>query len=203
MINTFKFVQLVCSPDEINNYYGIASQVIGGLNSEYELWVIKQESWTAVAAAANLLGDEDYQKKFVTVLAQYGYTEIKVVGWHRDISPSAMIVPVNVNALDEVRRSGMLVGYALFVGYPDWLIFVCTTLDYMLIMGMPEFVEDILAIIDYTAEQAFSDLREYGICKQCTLEEREFYSRIADRLQSLYPKLVPGEIINLGWLNVS
>ncbi|NJR50404.1 MAG: hypothetical protein HC780_13420 [Leptolyngbyaceae cyanobacterium CSU_1_3] len=203
MTNTFKFVQLVCSPEEINNYYEIASRVIGGLSSEYALWVIKQEYWTAVAASASLLGDEDYQKQFAMVLAQYGYTEIKAVGWHKDISPSALIVPVDVNAFDEVRRSGMLVGYALFMGQPDWLIFVCTTLDYMLVMGMPKFVEDILAIIDYTAEQAFSDLREYGICAQLTPEEREFYLRITDRLQFFYPKIAPGEIIDLGWLNIA
>lgn len=194
---TFQLIRPVESSSQLAEYYSLIHRAIGGNTGDSQLWLIKQEGWVAaVAYDGSFYADED-EARLVQTLSEHNYKEFIATTWSRlRATPPALVVPATVDAIEEFRVSTFH-WYVLFSGQPDWLILIADTLDFIIVAGQPNFVQEVLGC---DPDEAARDIQEMSESEYLNPVVRKYYAHLLEQLRIVYPQAQPGEIIDLGLL---
>lgn len=136
---------------QVEEIYRTAQSAIRRLSST-STSLIKIENWTAVCFHECLLDFPQISSAF----KKYGYEEIVVLSWG-DIEMSAFILPTSEEKMGSSFFDIGALACLIFSGKPDWLILYERTLDYLLICGKQDFVEEVLGC---AKNDAFESIEE-------------------------------------------
>ena len=151
--------------------------------------LIKRRNWVAVCFHECLIDFSQISSAF----QKYGYETVIALSWD-EADQSGFVIPT-----DEESMSGCFFGVGtiacvIFAGEPDWLILYERTLDYLIICGEKDFVEEVLGC---DINEAFESIEE-------VISESRFISDIGKghfrdllyKLRVLYPQAQLGDEIN-------
>jgi hypothetical protein len=195
----FEVIRPIESPAQIAEYYATIHKAIGGTtNSDDEhLWLVKQEGWIAAVAYDGFFYADKDEARLVQTLTDYGYQEFIATAWSEvRHTPPVLALPTTVDAIEEFRVNTFC-WYVLFAGNPDWLILLAHTLDFIIVAGQPDFVQQVLGC---NPDEAAKEIQEMSESKYLNPAVRKYYAHLLEQLRVVYPHAQPGEIIDLGLL---
>lgn len=134
--------------EELHRTAHSAIQRLSGISTS----LIKIENWIAVCFHECLLDFSQISSAF----KKYGHKEIVVLSWG-DTEMSAFILPTNEEEMGISFFGIGTIGCLIFSGKPDWVILYERTLDYLLICGKQDFVEQVLGC---SKSDAFESIEE-------------------------------------------
>jgi hypothetical protein len=179
--------QIVKSPELIAGYFQTLSKVIPKTSQDGNS-LIKQEGWIGVCAHEN---KRDLRAVLDTI-QRHKYADFIAIEWNM-LEPRAMKVPSTPEGMDQFHSQN-LHWMMLFAGKPDWIILFVNPLDFWLVAGTPDFVEEVLTC---PPDEAFSELEE--IVAESTFFTdvgRAHFSHLIHQLRFVYPAAQPGEAID-------
>lgn len=142
---------------------------------------------------AQKLAQEDEIKLLQAVL-QHGNQEIVAIVFEPlKAFPPAFIFPARAEAFAEFNHECGHFWFALYAGEPDWVI-MCTKLDFLVISGKHSFVSQFLGC---EIQPAFTDFYELALSYSDDDPEKKSLLQVYNLLLREYPKINPGEIIQL------
>jgi hypothetical protein len=196
----FQVARLIESPTQIAEHYETIHKAIGGTtnSNDDQLWLVKQEGWVAVVAYGGCFYAATDEARLVQTLLDYGYQEFIATAWSEVLNtPPVLALPTTVEALEELRLTIFCWWYVLFAGEPDWFILLAHTLDFIIVAGPPNFVQQVLGC---DPDEAAGDIQEMAESEYLNPVARKYYAHLLEQLWVVYPQAQPGEIIDLGLL---
>ena len=197
MSEEWKFLKPIFNDEEVTKLRKKLNKIVTGSGSTVEpskLNIIKQNDWIAVPTeSGDHFSEEDEIKLLQAILENRNKEIIAITFEPLKAFPPAFLFPATAEAIAEFNHECGHFWFALYAGEPDWVI-MCTKLDLLVITGKNSFVSQFLGC---EIQQAFADF--YGLTLSCADDDPEKKSllQVYNRLESEYPKINPGEIIQL------
>jgi hypothetical protein len=193
----FQKIHPVEDAEQIAEYYQTIYTALGGNTDDEQLWLIKKEGWTVVAAYDGYFYEEEDETRLIQVLWNFGYTEFIAVAWSKGyFYPRAYVIPTSFAGVEEFRLNHYG-WYVFFAGQPDWFILIANTLNFILIGGKPEFVQQVLGC---ELEEAAVEIRKMSESDYLHPVVCRYYAYLLYQTQVVYPQAEPGTRISLGLL---
>jgi hypothetical protein len=150
--------------------------------------LIKRKNWIAVCFHECLMDFSQISSAF----QKYSYKEVVSLSWN-ETEQSGFVVPTDEDNMGICFFWAGTIACVIFAGQPDWIILYERTLDYLLICGEEDFVEE---LIGCSKDEAFASIEEViaesrfisGIGKQ-------HFKDLLHKLRVVYPNADPGSKI--------
>lgn len=197
MSEEWKFLKPIFNDEEVIKLREKLNKVVIGSGSTVEpskLNIIKQADWIAIPTESGDHFSEEDEIKLLQAVLQYGNQAIVAIAFEPvEPFPLAFIFPATAKAIAEFNWKCTLFWFALYAGEPDWVI-MCTKLDFLVITGKHSFVRQFLGC---EIQPAFADFYELALSYSDNDPEKKSLLQVYNLLWREYPKINPGEIIQL------
>lgn len=192
-------IQSIHSLDLVESYYKDIHNVIGGCIDDNQLWLVKREGWTVAIAHIEFFYSREGKERISKVLMNLGYKNFVAASLSKvtDYAP-ILVIPSTVSGIDEFRIDYCSwYWYVFFAGEPDWFILPAQTLDFIIVAGKKDFVEQLLGC---SLEEASMDIQEMAESENFETSVCKYYAHLLKQIQTVYPEAETETVVNLGLL---
>lgn len=196
---TQQLIQSINSPQQVNYYYKVIHNAIGGCINDGQLWLIKRAEWVIAIAHIEIFYSREGKTRIAQTLLNFGYPSFIAAALSKvtetDYAP-ILVIPSTDDGIDDfICDYFSWYWYVFFSGNPDWFILPAQTLDFMIIAGQPDFVNQVLGCEPHEASMDIREMSEVGNFEPPV---RKYYAHLLEQIQMVYLQAEPGTIINLG-----
>lgn len=172
---------------EVQKLYRTVDLVIRKL-SNTSTTLIKRNNWIAVCFHECLIDFSQISSAF----QKYRYEEVIVLSWD-ETDQSGFLIPTDKENVRGCFFSVGIIACVIFSGEPDWIILYERSLDYLIICGTKETIEEVLGC---STNKAFESIEE-------VIAESRFISNIGKghfrdllyKMKVVYPQAKLGDEI--------
>ncbi|MEH2302036.1 MAG: hypothetical protein V7K88_24395 [Nostoc sp.] len=197
MSEEWKFLKPIFNNEEVTKLRETLNKVVIGSGSTVEpskLNIIKQANWISIPTeSGDHFSEEDEIQLLQAVLENRNQEIIAIAFEPLKAFPPAFVFPATAEALAEFNHECGHFWFVLYAGEPDWVI-ICTKLDFLIITGKHSFVKQFLGC---EIQEPFADFYELALSYSDDEPEKKSLLHVYNLLLCEYPKMNPGEIIQL------
>ncbi|MBN3957981.1 hypothetical protein [Nostoc sp. NMS8] len=197
MSEEWKFLKPIFNYEEVTKLRETLNKIVIGSGSTVEpskLNIIKQSDWITIPTESRDHFSEEDEIKLLQAVLQHENQEIVAIAFEPlKAFPLAFVFPATAETIAEFNHECGHFWFALYAGEPDWVI-ICTKLDFLMITGKHSFVSQFLG---YEIQPAFADFYELALSYSDDDPEKKSLLQVYNLLSREYPKINPGEIIQL------